>query len=384
MKFLMAVSAIDIAEKPLATRFWWSLFRALSDMGHELTVVPFLGKSIESQWWQPLENPSRRLSSLIYSQGKNLSRSSRVRAYYAAHYEKAISVPRLIISRNWRINIEKFLKERGRVDVIVFFSVPINLLSDIPSQLNEKWDIPSVYYEGDMPEILPSFGGIHFSYYVDANLSQFRGFLSNSSGVRETLTAMGAENVETLHWAVDPRDYTPTEDRKDTDVFFSGGSSRFRHEWMRRMIAEPARQLPMTRFAVSGRPEQKFENVRKLGFLEFADWKRQICKSSICLNISRTPHAATGGTSTTRVFELASLGACVVSNPHKGMDDWFQPRKEIMVLGEDDHPQEVYDWLLGSPGLMHELGSRARDRVLAQHTYEHRAAELMNYLHEVL
>ena len=78
------------------------------------------------------------------------------------------------------------------------------------------------------------------------------------------------------------------------------------------------------------------------------------------------------------------MGSCIVSNPHKGMQEWLEPGKEIVILNEDDRPAEVYEWLLGSPGIRSELGSRARERVLAEHTYEHRAKELLNYIDNVI
>jgi Glycosyl transferases group 1 len=380
MKFLMAVSAIDLAEKPAATLSWWSLFRALNELGQEVVVMPFLGKSVQSPWWKPWNNPSKKLSSFMYSEGRSLSGSPRIRSFYQSHYDTILAIPRLIISRNWRTSIEKFLESEGKVDAIIFFSVPLNLISDVPSFVEKKWAIPSIYYEADMPEVLPTYGGFHFTYYLGVNLSQFRGFLSNSSGVQKIVEAMGARNVRALHWGVDSKIFSPVESEKDTDVFFSGGSNKFRQDWVKRMVASPALELPEKIFAVSGRSKEEFSGVKRLGFLPFGDWKRQISGSNICLNISRSPHATVGGTSTMRVFELASMASCIVSNPHKGIEEWFEPGKEIIVLKEDDRPAEVYDWLLGSKGVREEVGAQARERVLAEHTYDHRAKELLNYV----
>ena len=349
-------------------------------MGHEVTVVPFLGRPIKSLWWQTGNNPSRRLSKIVYSRGREFSKSPWVKSLYANHYGSLIRIPQLVISRNWKQGIDQLVAKNGKPDVVVFFSVPLNLLDNVPSHLREKWDLSSVYYEADMPEILPSYGGLKFSYYLGADISQFHGFLSNSEGVKESIVAMGGKRIGTLHWAVDPRLYAPTEAKKATDIFFAGGSNKFRQDWLRKMIESPAKELPQRIFATSGRGEERFEQVKRLGFLEFGHWKRQICQSKICLNISRSPHATVPGTSTTRVFELASMGACIVSNPHNGMERWFLPGKEITIVGEDENPAEIYEWLLESPTKMLEMGKRARERVVAQHTYEHRATELLDYM----
>ena len=352
-------------------------------MGHEVTVLPFLGRTIKSPWWRAEDNPSRRLSKIVYSRGRELSKFPRIKSFYASHYGTLLRIPRLIISRNWKDAIDDLIVRDGKPDVVIFFSVPLNLLSDVPSHVREKWDLPSVYYEADMPEILPNYEGVKFTYYLGADISQFDGFLSNSEGVKESLLAMGGKRIGTLHWAVDPTLFAPIDSRKDTDIFFTGGSSKFRQDWLNKMIGQPARELPSRLFATSGRGEERFEQVKRLGFLEFGSWKRQICQSKICLNISRSPHATVPGTSTTRVFELASLGACIVSNPHNGMEKWFCPGKEITLLKENDRPAEIYEQLLGSPAKMMEIGMRARERVLAEHTYGHRARELLDYLKDL-
>ncbi|OLD44410.1 hypothetical protein AUI51_02380 [archaeon 13_1_40CM_2_52_4] len=380
----MAVSAIDLIEKPQATKAWWFLFRALSEKGHEIVVLPFLGRPVDSPWWRSRDNPSKLISSILYSGWRGRSKSARTKAFYARHYRRIIFLPRFIISRRWRESINRAVAEEGPFDAAIFFSVPLNLLSTVPAHLRQCCGVPSVYYEADMPSILPSYGGIHFSYYFGADLSQFDGFLSDSDGVEEIVTKMGARNVSTLHWAADPKVLFPLSVEKDTDVFYTGGTSAFRQGWMDRMIREPSREMPNKIFAMSGLMKEHYENVKSLGFLGFDSWKRQICQSRICLNISRVAHASVKGTSSTRIFELASLGACIVSSPHAGLEKWFEPEKEIIVLHDNDRPADVYRRLLDSRQLMQELGLRARARVLEEHTYDHRAEQLLAYLARVI
>src|SRR5207249_7859527 len=142
----------------------------------------------------------------------------------------------------------------------------------------------------------------------------------------------------------------------------------------------PAQEMPTRLFAMSGRMKEHYTSVKNLGFLDFTSWKQQINRSRICLSISRGPHASVAGTSSTRFFELASMGACIVSSPHRGLEKWFEPGKEIIILNDNDRPAEVYKQLLDSRQQMEELGSRARARVVADHTYSHRAHQLATYL----
>src|SRR2546422_9858854 len=112
-----------------------------------------------------------------------------------------------------------------------------------------------------MPSILPSYGGIHFSYYFGADLSQFDGFLSDSDGVEEIVTKMGARNVSTLHWAADPKVLFPLSVEKDTDVFYTGGKSALRQRWMVKMIRKPSRGIAKKIFSISGFIGERYEHV---------------------------------------------------------------------------------------------------------------------------
>src|SRR5207245_1643221 len=112
-----------------------------------------------------LDNPSRRISSILYSGWRGRSKSAYTKALYAKYYKPIISLPRFLISRRWRDSIVNAVAEEGPFDAALFFSVPLNLLSDVPANLKERFGLPCIYYEADMPSILPSYGGIHFSYY---------------------------------------------------------------------------------------------------------------------------------------------------------------------------------------------------------------------------
>ncbi len=82
--------------------------------------------------------------------------------------------------------------------------------------------------------------------------------------------------------------------------------------------------------------------------------------------------------STSRLFELAACGAAIVSNPLAGVERWFEPGRELRIVSGADEAVEAYNELLGDPGQAEELGSRARERVLDEHTYVHRARQLLD------
>ena len=95
------------------------------------------------------------------------------------------------------------------------------------------------------------------------------------------------------------------------------------------------------------------------------------------LNMTRRPHATVAGSSTARPFELASSGAAIVSNPHEGIERWFEPGRELLVVESADEAVAAYRELVADPAQAEEMGRRARERVLDEHTYAHRARRLL-------
>ena len=84
-------------------------------------------------------------------------------------------------------------------------------------------------------------------------------------------------------------------------------------------------------------------------------------------------HATVPLSSTCRPFELAAAGAAIVSNPHEGIEQWFAPGSEIIVVKDGAQALTAYRELLADPGPRCGDGRAARERVLDEHTYAHRA-----------
>ena len=100
------------------------------------------------------------------------------------------------------------------------------------------------------------------------------------------------------------------------------------------------------------------------------------------LNIVRRPHAVYPASSCMRLFELAAMGCCIVSNPIAGIEEWLEPGREVIVAPETGPVAGLYQDLLADRGKRRALGEAARRRVLEQHTYRHRAKTLIAYLRQ--
>jgi spore maturation protein CgeB len=117
-----------------------------------------------------------------------------------------------------------------------------------------------------------------------------------------------------------------------------------------------------------------------LGPIPYNVFPRAISAARINLNVTRRSHATVAASSTVRPFELAACGAAIVSNPHEGIERWFEPGRELLVVADADEATAAYRELLDDPAQAEELGRRARERVLDEHTYVHRARRLLELL----
>ena len=83
--------------------------------------------------------------------------------------------------------------------------------------------------------------------------------------------------------------------------------------------------------------------------------------------------AETGFSPATRVFEAAGAAACLITDAWVGIELFLEPGEEILVARDG---QEVGELLAAlTPDRARAIGQAALRRVLAEHTYAHRARE---------
>jgi spore maturation protein CgeB len=218
-----------------------------------------------------------------------------------------------------------------------------------------------------------------FNYSHGADPAEYDLVLSNSEGGLDRLRELGARRAEAVFWAADPELFAPAPVDKEVDVFFYGYGDKFRREWMEAMIAEPSRLDSDVIFALGGGDfRSDTGNARLVGDVPFNVFSQAISRARINLNITRRPHATMEASSTCRPFELAAAGAAIVSNPNAGIERWFEPDSELRVVTNADEALATYRELLDDPGGTEAMGRRARERVLDEHTYAHRARQILD------
>jgi spore maturation protein CgeB len=360
----------------------------MHEVGVDLIVTPYRGKAIESPWWRTAPNPLYREAETFARARDSVARLKGDRYLRRSEdHPEDTRVDRAIreviwryVTPRWRRHLESLLERERDVDAVVVFTVPMSHFRGIPTALRERFGVPVVFYDGDVPMSLPEYGGMDtgFNYYHGADPSEYDLVLSNSEGGLERLRELGARRAEAIFWAADPEVFHPYDVEKECDVFFYGYGDKFRREWMKALVGEPSRAAPEIDFALGGRDFRgDIGNARLVGDVPFNVFPRAISAARINVNITRRSHASVFASSTCRPFELAATGAAIVSNPVEGIERWFEPGRELLVAASAEEATAAYRELLEDLAQAEELARRARERVLDEHTYAHRARRVL-------
>lgn len=395
MKLLVVASSLDLQQPFSSTPSWWQLLKGLYEIGVELVVTTYQGPAIETLWWRAVPNPVRLQGDLfkaLREAARRLRRPPAAPPTPAAGQGESLSerlirrAAQTLIAPRWRATLDRLLTEQPDIDALLFLTIPLNHVAGVPAYLIARHGKPVFFYDGDLPASLPQFRGFStgFRIYQGADPGEYTAVLGSSVGALEHLTALGARHVHTLHYAADPDIWSPLDVPQDIDVFFYGHGAEYREDWIRAMIAEPSRALPGRRFAVRGTALGDLGRAERLPYLSFSKLREYACRSRINLLITRQAHASVYASSNARPFELAALGACMVSSPYSGLETWFEPEKEVIILASPEEATERIAWLLDHESARAAIGAAARARFLKEHTYRHRAQALVDILRQYL
>jgi len=189
--------------------------------------------------------------------------------------------------------------------------------------------------------------------------------------------ALGARQCVPIYNALDPETHYPVapDPHFAADLAFLGNRLPDREKRVEEFFLGPAARLPEKRFLLGGAgwgDKPMSGNVGYLDHVYTRDHNAFNCTPLAVLNVSRDSMARCGFSPATRVFEAAGAGACLITDAWEGIELFFEPDREILVARDG---AEVADVLRGlTPDRARRIGQAARRRVLAGHTYGHRAA----------
>jgi spore maturation protein CgeB len=111
-----------------------------------------------------------------------------------------------------------------------------------------------------------------------------------------------------------------------------------------------------------------------LGHVYTGDHNAINSSSLVVLNVCRENMARCGFSPPTRLFEAAGAGACLITDAWEGIERFLAPGRECLVAHNGDEVNEHLHSLM--PGRAGQIGHAALKRVLHEHTYAQRAAQV--------
>lgn len=119
-------------------------------------------------------------------------------------------------------------------------------------------------------------------------------------------------------------------------------------------------------------------NVNYVGHVYTRDHNAFNCSARAVLNVNRDSMASYGFSPPTRIFEAAGAAACLITDAWEGIETFLTPDREVLVAHDAD---DVVNHLRSlDDERAQEIGAAAMQRVLTEHTYDHRALQLQALL----
>jgi spore maturation protein CgeB len=274
----------------------------------------------------------------------------------------------------------------GRADLVIVGSyVPDG--AAVGAWVRERARGLVAFYDIDTPVTLAALERGGAEYLTAPQVRQYDMYLSFTGGpmLRRLEDQFGSPMARPLYCAFDPELYAPEPCEPAWDLGYMGTYSVDRHPTLARLLVEPARLMPSARFVVAGPlyPDDLVwpENVRRLDHVAPGAHRRFYCEQRFTLNVTRADMVRAGHSPSVRLFEAAACGVPIISDYWPGLASLFRPHHELLIAR---CPEDVVHYLTAlDPAEARRIGARARHRVLAEHTAQHRAAQLEAYVAEV-
>jgi hypothetical protein len=363
MKLLAIVSSIDLSTPRAVVPVVWQFLKGFHDANVEVIVTTCEGTSFATPWWRSYPRPFVQKKIFDFALDQRVRLGQRMVGFF--YY------------RGWKKQLNKIILAEKDIDAILLIGAS-HVAKVIPSWVRKSFGVPTIYYETDIQNI-PKYSLDHQpEKHRLLDYSECDAVACSFQKISQELREYGLQNVWTVPFGADPALFSPMSGiEQNIDVFFSGYSAGDREDWMQKMISKPSIALKNYKFVVEGSFKIDLGNSERIHSVSLDRYLQLCCGSKINLNILRQQFV-TAGVLNSRVFELASLGCCVVTNPSSNLKEFFEPNKEIVVVNDEKDAIDTYKWLLSSKEDRDRIGKAARQRILMEHTYVHRAHQLLD------
>lgn len=84
-----------------------------------------------------------------------------------------------------------------------------------------------------------------------------------------------------------------------------------------------------------------------------------------------------------RIFDVPATGSFIITDFQKQIEGLFELHKEVIVYYEPDEAKELIQYYLDHPNARKKIIHAARNRVLSEHTWEHRVKFILDQMRQI-
>ena len=245
----------------------------------------------------------------------------------------------------------------------------------------------TAFYDIDTPVTLAALAAGTCTYLSEGLIPRFDLYLSFTGGPTLDLLERhhGARRARAFYCSFDPGAYHPQTRAYQWDLGYMGTYCATRQPGLQKLMLTAAHAAHDLRFVVAGPgyPDDTRwpPTVARIENVPAAQHRRFYTSQRFTLNLTRADMIRAGYSPSVRLFEAAACGVPIISDYWEGIETLFQPGTDILIA---ESARDTLRYLCELPESERAaIGRRARKRVLAEHTAEHRAIELETHLLEV-
>lgn len=345
--------------------------------------IAFFGSSLVSAYWNGAATYYRGLISALHERGHQVTFYEP--DAYQRQQNRDIEDPdyaKVVVYQPTEAEAHRMLSQVANADLLVKAS-GVGILDDFLEEQILKYRKPGqlvVFWDVDAPATL---GRVHENKEDPflPLIPQYDAVFTYGGGqpVIDQYTALGAKACVPVYNAVDPATHHPVAPQEafSCELAFLGNRLPDREARVEDFFLKAASLLPEKSFIIGGNgwhDKPMPANVRQLGHVSTRDHNALNCTPMAVLNISRESMAKNGFSPATRVFEAAGAGACLITDAWVGLEQFLEPGKEVLAANNGEEVAAILKDLTTEKAKA--IGEAARKRVLAEHTYKHRAAQV--------
>lgn len=343
--------------------------------------IAFFGSSIVSAYWNGAATYYRGIIKELAANGHKVS-FYEPEAYNRQEHKDFVNIDfvKSVIYKADNDDVERVIKQASDADIIIKAS-GVGVYDSFLEQklLNYQTTNKAIlFWDVDAPATLDRIENDQLDQFRNL-IKMYDAILTYGGGqnVIDTYKKYGAIKCFPVYNALDPETHfpVPSDPRFEGTLGFLGNRLPDREERVKEYFFKPALKLKDKLFLLGGNgwetDTEKMVNVRKTGHVYTHEHNSFNCSVLAVLNVNRNSMASCGFSPPTRIFEAAGAGACIITDKWKGVETFLEPGRECLVAENGDEvAQYLKDLTLTDA---RQIGKAARERVLSEHTYRHRA-----------